>query len=434
MNENTLYETSNIVKHRAILVGAKTSTMSDDDFETSMYELRGLAKSCDVEPLMNATQNLANEDPATYIGSGKVEEIKNLIQLYEADTAIFNNTLSPSQLGNLTKALNVEVIDRTGLILNIFAQRARTKEARLQVDYAQLKYMLPRLVGLRSNLSRQGGTGGSLSNKGSGEKQIELDRRKIEKEMSSLRKELAEVEKNRALQRNSRSSSGLPLIALVGYTNAGKSTLMNRLIDIYGSDESQKVFVKDMLFATLDTTVRKLKSDSGRYFLLSDTVGFINNLPTDLVNAFHSTLEEALYADLILEIVDSSDQNHLMHSEVTSQTLAKLGAGGIPRITVMNKAEELSDIQIPRVSGDKIYISAKYGTGISELMDLIEKKLSEHLVPCELRIPYEKSGIENQLRSSSHIISIEYESDHIRIRAFLDLRSQGKYSEYLVNI
>ncbi len=432
MNENTLYETSNIVKHRAILVGAKTSTMSDDDFETSMYELRGLAKSCDVEPLMNATQNLANEDPATYIGSGKVEEIKNLIQLYEADTAIFNNTLSPSQLGNLTKALNVEVIDRTGLILNIFAQRARTKEARLQVDYAQLKYMLPRLVGLRANLSRQGGTGGSLSNKGSGEKQIELDRRKIEKEMVSLRKELAEIEKTRALQRNKRSSSGIPLVALVGYTNAGKSTLMNKLIDNYGIDDSQKVFAQDMLFATLDTTVRKLKIDNSRSFLLSDTVGFINELPTDLVNAFHSTLEEALYADLILEVVDSSDPNHLMHSEVTEKTLAQLGAGGIPRITVMNKAESLENIQIPKIMSDKVYISAKQGIGITELVDLIEKKLDQNLNLCTLRIPYAKSGLESNLRNSSKVIDVEYENDSIVIKAYLDDKHYGLYKEYLV--
>ncbi len=434
MANQELFETGNDTKRRAVLVGARCGITSEEEFDIGMDELRGLTKACDIEPVFTVTQNLSSEDAATYIGSGKIEEIKALIGMYDIDTAIFNNTLSPSQLGNLSKALDVEVIDRTGLILLIFAERAKTREARLQVDYAQLKYMLPRLVGLRANLSRQGGTGGSLSNKGSGEKQIELDRRKIEKEMSILRRELTEVEKTRKLQRSRRSTAGIPLVALVGYTNAGKSTLMNKLIDTCGVDAGQKVYVQDMLFATLDTTVRKLETSAGRTFLLSDTVGFINDLPTDLVNAFHSTLEEALYADLILEIVDSSDQNHLMHSEVTSQTLAKLGAGGIPRITVMNKAEELSDIQIPRVSGDKIYISAKYGTGISELMDLIEKKLSEHLVPCELRIPYEKSGIENQLRSSSHIISIEYESDHIRIRAFLDLRSQGKYSEYLVNI
>ncbi len=432
MSDIKLFETENKIVHRAVLVGANTGSQSDDDFEVSMQELRGLTKACDIEPLIKATQNLSCEDSATYIGSGKVEEVRNLIQMYDADLAIFNNTLSPSQLTNLSKALNVEVLDRTGLILNIFAMRARTREARLQVDYAKLKYMLPRLVGLRANLSRQGGTGGSLSNKGSGEKQIELDRRKIEKEMTALRKELSEVEKTRALHRSRRTSSGIPLVALVGYTNAGKSTLMNKLIDLYGSDDSQKVFVQDMLFATLDTTVRKLRTNTGRYFLLSDTVGFINDLPTDLVNAFHSTLEEALYADLILEVVDSSDQNHPMHSETTDRTLAKLGAGAVPRITVMNKADKLDNIRAPRVIGSKVYISAKEGIGIKELTDLIEETLNRNLKLCTLRIPYDHSGIENQLRSSSQIVNVVYEGSYIEITAYLDDKEHGRYSEFII--
>ena len=432
MIENKTYETADETKRRAVLVGARCGETSEDDFENEMLELKGLAKACDIEPLVTATQLLANENPATYIGSGKVAEVRSLTQLYEADTVIFNNTLTPSQLNNLSKALEVEVIDRTGLILIIFSQRAQTKEARLQVKYAQLRYILPRLTGLRTNLSRQGGTGGSLSNKGSGEKQIELDRRKIEKEMAALKKELSEVEKTRALQRHSRSSSGLPLIALVGYTNAGKSTLMNRLIDTYGSNDAKKVYVQDMLFATLDTTVRKLKSDTGRYFLLSDTVGFISNLPTDLVNAFHSTLEEALYADLILEVVDSSDQNHLMHSLVTSQTLAKLGAGGIPRITVMNKSDKSCISDAPRATDNKIYISAKQGIGISEPMDLIEKNLTFGHRLCELRIPYENFGVENKIRSTAQIINVEYKEDHILLKAYLDSADQQKYSGYLI--
>jgi GTP-binding protein HflX len=432
LSDIKLFETENKIVHRDVLVGANTGRQSDDDFEVSMQELRGLTKACDIEPLIKATQNLSCEDSATYIGSGKVEEVRNLIQMYDADLAIFNNTLSPSQLTNLSKALNVEVLDRTGLILNIFAMRARTREARLQVDYAKLKYMLPRLVGLRANLSRQGGTGGSLSNKGSGEKQIELDRRKIEKEMTALRKELSEVEKTRALHRSRRTSSGIPLVALVGYTNAGKSTLMNKLIDLYGSDDSQKVFVQDMLFATLDTTVRKLRTNTGRYFLLSDTVGFINDLPTDLVNAFHSTLEEALYADLILEVVDSSDQNHPMHSETTDRTLAKLGAGAVPRITVMNKADKLDNIRAPRVIGSKVYISAKEGIGIKELTDLIEETLNRNLKLCTLRIPYDHSGIENQLRSSSQIVNVVYEGSYIEITAYLDDKEHGRYSEFII--
>ena len=426
-----LYDTNDDKRRRAVLIGARTGSVSEEEFDTGMSELKGLAKACDIDPVFKLTQNLLREDPATFIGSGKVEEAKNLIAESEADLAIFNNALSPSQMANLSKMLEVEVIDRTGLILNIFAERAKTKEARLQVDYAQLKYMLPRLVGLRANLSRQGGTGGSLSNKGSGEKQIELDRRKIEKEMAFLRRELQEVEKTRSLQRSRRNSSAIPLVALVGYTNAGKSTLMNKLIDIYGSDESQKVFVQDMLFATLDTTVRKLKTDSGRTLLLSDTVGFINDLPTDLVNAFHSTLEEALYADIILEVVDASDPNHAMHSAVTAKTLSQLGAGDIPRITVMNKAEKIGDISIPKVLEDKIYISAKNGIGVEELVGLIEKKLNDALKLCKLLIPYDKSGIEGQIRNSSQLVSIDYKNNGIEIEAYLDAQTFGKYSEYI---
>ena len=431
MENHELFETGSNKKRRAILVGARTQATGQDEFDISMAELRGLTKACDIEPVFSASQNLVSEDPATYIGSGKIEEIKALIEMHDIDTAIFNNTLSPSQLTNLSKALDVEVIDRTGLILIIFAERARSREARLQVDYAQLKYMLPRLVGLRSNLSRQGGTGGSLSNKGSGEKQIELDRRKIEKEMSILRKELSEVEKNRKQQRNKRSMAGIPLVALVGYTNAGKSTLMNMLIDNFGADSGQKVFVQDMLFATLDTTVRKLETAGGRTFLLSDTVGFINDLPTDLVSAFHSTLEEALFADLIVEVVDSSDENHQMHSEVTARTLSQLGAGAIPKITVMNKAELLGNIQIPEVRNDRIYMSAKSGTGINELITLIEHKLNESLKLCSLKLPYDKSGLESQLRISSQVVSVTYQEDGINIKAYLSPKDYGRFLKYI---
>ncbi|XME01585.1 GTPase HflX [Lachnospiraceae bacterium C1.1] len=427
-----LYELRNEKKRRAVLVGARDSSMSEEDFEIGMQELKGLTKACDIDPVMNASQNISSEDPATLIGSGKVEEIKRVIEEYDIDTAIFNNSLTPTQLTNLSKKLDVEVIDRTGLILNIFAERARTKEARLQVDYAKLKYMLPRLVGLRSNLSRQGGTGGSLSNKGSGEKQIELDRRKIEKEMAHLRRELEEVEKSRNMQRSKRSNAAVPLVALVGYTNAGKSTLMNKLLDTYGSEESGRVYVENMLFATLDTTVRKLETGSGRTFLLSDTVGFINDLPTDLVNAFHSTLEEAVYADLIIEVVDASDPNHAMHSKVTDKTLSRLGAGDIPRITVMNKAELSENFTIPKIIGDKAYISAKNGIGIEELISLIEKKLNESLNFCKLLIPYDKAGIESMLREKAQIEAADYREDGIYIEAYLAPAEYGKCREFLL--
>ena len=269
-----MYETDqNIKRRKTILVGVCLG--GDDGFEVSMEELAGLAEAEGLEVVADVTQNLASQDAACYIGSGKVQELKGLVFELDADLVVVNNQLSPSQLANLAHDLEVEVIDRTNLILNIFADRARTKEAKMQVDYAKLQYMLPRLVGLRQNLSRQGGTGVSMSNKGSGETQIELDRRRIEKDMSELRKQLREITKNRDTQRRKRQASGIPQVALVGYTNAGKSTLMNRLLESCCPDEEKEVMVRDMLFATLDTTVRKITPGSHRDFLLSDTVGFI---------------------------------------------------------------------------------------------------------------------------------------------------------------
>ncbi|MCR5526276.1 MAG: GTPase HflX [Lachnospiraceae bacterium] len=426
-----MIELQETINRKAVLVGARMSTDSYESFDISMEELKGLAEACNLEVAGEARQNMDTEDSATFIGIGKVDEVREIIDSTGADAVVFNNTLSPSQLNNLGNALKVEILDRTGLILNIFGKRARTKEARMQVDYAELKYMLPRLVGLRSNLSRQGGTGGSLSNKGSGEKQIELDRRRIEKEMSALRRGLKEIEKTREVQRKHRQSSGIPLVSLVGYTNAGKSTLLNRLIDDYSNEAGQKVMVKDMLFATLDTTVRRISPAGHREFLLSDTVGFINDLPTDLVNAFHSTLEEALYADLILEVVDYSDPNYSMHMDVTDRTLRELGAGTIPRITVLNKAEKVLDTaDLPRMREDRIYISAHDGIGMEELLKLIDDKLNEAAERMELLIPYDKSGMENELRSHAQILNTDYRDNGIYIEAVMKKEYVAKYKPF----
>ncbi len=419
-------------------MGARCGQEDQDDFDTGMEELRGLTKACDIEPVFTVTQNLSTEDAATYIGSGKIDEIRGIIEMYDIDTAIFNNTLSPSQLGNLSKTLNVEVIDRTGLILLIFAERARTREARLQVDYAQLKYMLPRLVGLRANLSRQGGTGGSLSNKGSGEKQIELDRRKIEKEMAILRRELAEVEKTRQLQRNRRSTAGIPLVALVGYTNAGKSTLMNKLIDTCGVDSGQKVFVQDMLFATLDTTVRRIELPGHRPFLLSDTVGFIDELPTTLVKAFRSTLSEAVYADLLLEVIDFSDPDYMTHIEITEKTLQDIGASKIPIIYVFNKADlvvgnsEHRSMTIPHVRDDRIYMSAEDGIGLDDLVTMIERTLEGEKVDCEFIIPYSDGAALHDITSRAEVSDTEYTEEGTHLTLKCSKKMALKYMKYAV--
>ena len=388
---------------RAVLAAVRLP--GDTRFEERLQELEGLAKACGALPVGTLTQSLQTPDPACFLHRGKVDELRDYARLLDADLIVFNNPLSPSQLANLAEALDAEVIDRTGLILDIFAVRARTAEARMQVDYAKLRYMLPRLTGLRTNLSRQGGTGaGSLSNRGAGEKKIELDRRRIEKRMTQLRRGLEELEKTRALQRRRRTRSGLPQVSLVGYTNAGKSTLMNRLLSIGAgpapgqartqawppapaSDASsngsegdaalaapssgKQVFAQDMLFATLDTAVRRIDPPDGVPFLLTDTVGFIDDLPTGLVKAFRSTLSEIQTADLLLFVVDCLDPEAAHQLQVTEQTVAGLNAADIPRIIVMNKADSLTPagsgahLQPPgTVRGGRVWISARTGAGL----------------------------------------------------------------------
>ncbi len=427
-----MYDTEQLdVKRKTILVGVCFN--GNPNFETSMQELYGLAEAENLEVVADVTQNLSYEDSAYFMGSGKVQELKGLVYTEKADLVVFNNALSPKQLANLAHDLEVEVIDRTNLILNIFADRARTKEAKMQVDYAKLKYMLPRLVGLRQNLSRQGGTGGSMSNKGSGEQQIELDRRHIEKQMAELRRNLKEVEQSRETQRKRRQQSGIPLVALVGYTNVGKSTLMNEMIRCYCPDEEKEVMVKDMLFATLDTTVRKITPGEHRDFLLSDTVGFINELPHDLVNAFHSTLEEAVFADLILEVIDYSDPNYQMHMDVTAKTLKELGAGSIPILYVMNKADKVMDEKLPVLRGEsKIYLSAAQGEGIPELVKMIEDKLFAGFITMDLVIPYTEGQIENDLRERARVLETKYEEDGIHMKADLNQEMLKRYRVYLV--
>ena len=397
-----------------------------------MDELAELAHSCGMEAVRRVTQHLPWTDKATCAGPGKVEEIRMLAEAEEADLVIFNNNLSPAQISNLTKLLDVEVLDRTALILQIFTERARTREARLQVEYARLQYMLPRLVGMRRNLSRQGGGSGALSNKGSGEMQIELDRRHIERRMSVLRKELEKVSRSRETQRKMRLRNNLPLVSLVGYTNAGKSTLMNALIDYCDMDESSRhVFVKDMVFATLDTAVRRIEPEGAQPFLLSDTVGFINDLPTFLVKAFHSTLEEVLQADLILNVVDASDPEHDMHMEVTSRTLSELGAGGIPRIQVMNKADLILANQV-NGKADRIWLSAKSNDGIGELISLIEEKLNGDTVQVTVMIPYADMSLSEPLRRNAVVLSEEYTQDGLKVEARMDMDMLRKYRKYTV--
>ena len=427
---------------RAILVGLNVDK-NDDDFERSMHELKELTKALDLVVAATVTQSLPSPDRSTYIGSGKVEEIKNSLDVFDANIIIFNDALSPMQVRNLEKILDTEVMDRTGLILQIFAKRARTREARLQVEYAQLQYMLPRLVGMRSSLSRQGGGSGRLSNKGSGEKQLELDRRRIEQRSAELRRELKAVEKERDTQRGRRLNSDTPKISLVGYTNAGKSTIMNNLLKYYGGEASveKQVLEKNMLFATLDTSVRKISPSGHKPFLLTDTVGFISELPHTLVNAFKSTLEEAKYADLILEIIDFSDPEYRFHMDVTRETLAEIGAGDVPVLYVFNKSDIVQKMQeeasqlvmtVPRSSDDRVYICAKEKDSLDELISVIEKKLKEGDTLCTLLLPYSEGALLNALNESGNIESTEYLPDGIKLAVHLSSKNVAKYSCYRV--
>lgn len=434
---------------KAFLVGVNLN--DGEDYLLSLEELDALAQACDMEVVGIAEQTLPEVHKAYYIGTGKVDEVKETAMDCGADVIIFDNSLSPMQLRNLQERLEKPVLDRSTLILDIFAGRARSREAKLQVEVARLQYMLPRLVGLHAALGRQGGGTGSLSNKGAGEKKLELDRRALERRLTQLRRELKEVGEERQTQRKRRAGSGMPRVALVGYTNAGKSTLLNAMLDLYGSDETdveeKKVMEKDMLFATLDTTVRKIAPDNHHAFLLSDTVGFIHKLPHNLVEAFHSTLEEAKEASLLLQIVDYSDPHYKEQIAVTNQTLRELGADGIPMIYVYNKADLVSPDKIPGMAGaepeqvtaalpqvteNSIYLSAKERIGMEELIGLIEKKLAGGYLECTLLIPYTDGRVVSYLNENGVVSRTEYLEEGVKMWVNCRMEDYYFYQKYHV--
>lgn len=414
---------------RAFLVGVNVN--DDPDFERSMAELAELAKACQMEVVGKAVQNLPSVNQGFYVGTGKVEEIKAAASMLDADIIVFDNSLTPSQLRNLQDQLEMTIMDRTNLILEIFSKRARTKEAKMQVEIASLEYALPRLIGMGQVLSRQGGTSGGMSNKGAGEKKLELDRRHINHRIVELNRELKQVDKERATQRKQRQSSGIPLVALVGYTNAGKSTLMNLMVDEYVKEDSRKVMAKDMLFATLDTTVRKITPQGRQPFLMSDTVGFISKLPHHLVKAFRSTLEEVKYADLILHVVDYSDEEYQEQMKVTKETLKDLGADHIPSITIYNKADKVVS-ELPVVLEDKIYMSAKDKRGTEELVQMIYDKVFKDHVFCTMLIPYDKGNIVSYFQREGMTKSVSYEENGTKVELQCPIKDYQKYEEYVI--
>lgn len=411
---------------KALLVAVNVNNQKY--FLNSVEELRNLTYACNMDVLDVVVQNLENVNNATYIGTGKVKEIKEQAKDLKADLIIFNNELSPSQLRNLQKDLSLPILDRTGLILQIFSRRAQTKEAKLQVEVAKLQYMLPRLVGLHSSLGRQG-SGAGLSNKGSGEKKLELDRRRIEDKITELNKELKNIENERDVQRKQRKKKGIPLVSLAGYTNAGKSTLMNALVDIYKNDESKKVEEKNMLFATLDTSVRNITLPDKKEFLLSDTVGFISELPHSLVKAFRSTLEEIKQADLILEVVDFADENYKQHIEVTNKTLKELGADKIPLVYVYNKSDLVLE-KLPKIEENAIYMSASNKIGIEELINIIKSRIFSNFIKTKLLIPYNRSDIVAYFNSNSNVVRTEYINEGTLLFVECKIEDYNRYKEF----
>lgn len=409
--------------------------MDEKTLEDKVIELEKLVQALDGEVVLSLTQNKSFVDKAFYIGKGKVNEIKDYCEKLDAEFVVFNNELIGSQVKNLEEIIGIRVIDRTNLILDIFSERARTKEAKLQVKLAKLKYTLPRLSALRSGFSRQqGGIGG----KGIGEQQIELDRRTINREISSITSQLKEIEKNRNEIRKKRINSKEPIISLVGYTNAGKSTLINKLIS-YGKDENseiKEVFVKDMLFATLDTYVREGLLLNGSKVMYVDTVGFVSDIPHNLVESFKGTLEEIKYSDLILHVVDISNVNVDEQIKITNDMIKKLECEDKNVIYVFNKVDKLADENIKFQYANienKVFISAKNDEDIILLLKEIEKVLFSSLVKTELLIPYDKQKIVSNILNNYMPEFVE----HIETGSFLKVSLKKEdyeiYKGYEVN-
>ena len=357
-----------------IIVGVNTSK-DEQSFSNEMSELKSLCEACEIEIVERVDQNLNEINTKTYIGKGKIEELKIAINATDADVVIFNDELTPSQISTLQDMLDILVFDRTYVILEIFKRRAKTKEAKLQVDIASLRYMLPRLSGLRSGFSRQRGAGGMAHGKGKGETQLEIDRRNISSRISLLKKELNDLTLNRQTQRKRRKDNNLKTVCLVGYTNSGKSTTLNTLLE-YSKNIKKEVFEKDMLFATLETSTRNIKLENNKEFLVTDTVGFVSKLPHELVEAFKSTLEEINEADLILHVIDCSNENYEQQIKVTNEVLESIGVKNIPIVYVFNKIDKLENyFYIPPQYEPCIRISSKQNINIDNLLIEIQNQL-----------------------------------------------------------
>ncbi|MFD1483806.1 GTPase HflX [Lacticaseibacillus baoqingensis] len=403
-----------------------------DDFDYTMTELVELAKANNYDVVGELRQNLDRSTAAFYFGSGKVAEIRELALAHDATTVLVNDELSPSQLRNLERETKLHIVDRTQLILEIFANRAHSKTAKAQVEIAQLQYALPRLHPSANKLDQQGG-GGGFANRGAGETKLEMDRRVLNKRIARLRRELKEADVGETVRRAQRDDKAMPTVALVGYTNAGKSTTMNGLLALFADHpETKQVFEKDMLFATLDTSVRQLTLPDNRKFLLSDTVGFVSKLPHTLVDAFKATLAEAASADLLIQVVDYSDEHYAEMMAVTEKTLTAIGVHDIPMIVAYNKADLRVDTHYPEVNGDDLIYSARDHASLEQLTDLIKTHLFAKDQTNTYLIPFAKGAIVDFINRETSVSATDYTADGTQITTTVNPIQAGQLREYLI--
>ena len=416
-----MYENEEIME-RALLVAVD---LGEYDIEASLDELAELAQTAGIETVARLTQKRTGLNNATCIGSGKLEEMAAFVQSEEVNIVIFDHELSATQIRNLEKVCAIPVIDRTMLILEIFSQHANTSEGRVQVELARHRYLLPRLSGMNEGLSRLGGGGGggSGARRGAGETRLEINRRTVRRNMQKLSQQLAELEARRNMMRQKRRKDGVSVVAIMGYTNVGKSTLLNKLTDA-------GVLTEDKLFATLDPTARALSLPDGRNVMLIDTVGLVRRLPHHLVEAFKSTLEEALFADLLLNVCDISNPEYSIQAEVTNRLLEDLGVGDTPVLTVLNKADKNPEPPLA-VGKNAVVISAKTGAGLEDLLQKICVLLEPRQKKMLLLLPYDKSGLITQIKEEGKILSQEYVEEGIRLEAMVDYRLYSRAEPFL---
>ena len=414
------------IRDKVVLVGLNSPVLKKEENadEATMEELSALVETAGGETVGMVLQNRATPDPRTFIGEGKVAEVQLCCENTGATMVIFDNDLSPSQQRVLTDMLGIQVLDRCGLILDIFAQRAKTKEGRLQVELAQYKYLLPRLTGMWTHLERQGGSGqGAIGSKGPGETQLETDRRLIHKKIDKLRADLEDVRRVRGTQRQQRRKNEIPVVAIVGYTNAGKSTLLNQLT-------GAGIPANNRLFDTLDTTSRLLTVSDTLDVVISDTVGFIRKLPHQLVEAFKATLEELEYADLLLHVIDVSNPEWQEQAQVVENLILELGAGELPRINVFNKSDCVPAGEIMPHGEDICAISAKTGEGVDKLLEVIDKRLDKGTRRVVLHLPYDKGGLLDMLYREAKVESVEY-GETIDVTAVCGPRTLGQVEPFV---